>query len=118
MDDKTIPIISVAIVLSCALVVGGGITLQHMEQQSIEKEKEAQRIHERVLAEQEYNAQKEKQARLEQCVASADDVYWRYMKYNAVEIEDDGTYTATQSTWNEAQKRKDNKLEECYKLYK
>ena len=60
------------------------------------------------------NADRRKE--LESCVNDADRVYWAYVKVNGRE-KDDGTTWASGCVWDEARKRKLDKIEECKLLY-
>jgi hypothetical protein len=64
-------------------------------------------------------ANEARQALLETCVnIDADQVYWDYIHLNGKPVAGKpGTYTAPQYQWNEAEKQKKDKIEECKLLY-
>ncbi|MGA3136686.1 MAG: hypothetical protein ABSC88_11900 [Terracidiphilus sp.] len=64
-------------------------------------------------------ADQERQDKLEECVKiDADDVYWTYIRLNGKPVANKpGTYTAPQYQWDQAEKQKRDKIEECKLLY-
>lgn len=60
-----------------------------------------------------------RQTLLETCVnIDGDQVYWNYVKLNGKPVANKpGVYTAPQYVWNEAEKQKKEKVDECKLLY-
>jgi chromosome segregation ATPase len=61
----------------------------------------------------------ERQQKLENCVKKdADEAYWSYIRLNGTAVPNEpGTYRAPQYQWQEAARRKRDKIEECKLLY-
>ncbi len=64
-------------------------------------------------------AREARQTELETCVnVTADYEYWEYIRLNGKPVAGKpGTYTAPQYVWNNAEKEKKDKIEECKLLY-
>ena len=80
------------------------------EQQKEKKEKETS----------EALAKFQRDAALEECIESADDAYWSYIKLNdGKEVAGKpGVYTASKASWDEAARRKKAKLDECFSRFR
>jgi 3-phenylpropionate/cinnamic acid dioxygenase small subunit len=64
-------------------------------------------------------ADQDRQSKLESCVnVDADQEYWTYIRLNGKAVlGKPGQYTAFTSDWNEAARRKKDKIDECKLMY-
>jgi hypothetical protein len=84
-----------------------------------QKENEIRAKEQQIIAEQNYEAQKavEKRIDLEVCESEAVEAYWSFMKINGTEKED-GTIYAQNSFWDRAEENKKEAMDICFKKYK
>lgn len=87
-------------------------------------EEKLQNLEKRVAALEQKQKESEKenserQQKLENCVKNeADEAYWGYIRLNGAPVPNQpGTYRAPQFQWQEAARRKRDKIEECKLLY-
>ena len=80
-------------------------------------EKKVERLEKKQ--EQDDEAVAERKKLLEFCVTvEADQEYWQYVKLNGNKVKGKiGVYTAPRWVWDEARKKKQDKIEECKLLY-
>lgn len=106
-----------SILISVVILVVALFGVQYSKQKSIERQQAIKIQAEQKIVEDKKAAEDLERLLLASCVDSADEVYWNYIKLNGTDL-GDGKWNAPTYQWDEAQKRKDNKLNECYKLYK
>jgi len=113
--------LNLPVVLIIGFVVIGGsiITTQVLKQNSIERQKQAEISWEKEQALTKEKAEADRKFQLDFCLRQAEIAYWDYIELNGTAVKGkEGVYNAPQYTWNEAQKRKDNKEKTCFEKYK
>ncbi len=110
--------ISISIVV--AALIGGFsfYKVQEMKQRSIEMQARQKLSQEETARNEELFLTNQKQQDLKNCIASAEEIYWDYVRNNKIsEDNDTGMITASQNTWDRAEKKKQSALDVCYHLY-
>ena len=108
----------ILVIITVAIIIGWSIiTSQVMKQSSIEAQKQM----DIDLAEKKAAAEKEREdirvSLLNACIEDWDTIYWEYIKLNWTD-KWEWVYEAFNSHWDEAQNRKQNHIDTCFKKYK
>jgi hypothetical protein len=102
----------------CALLLGGSfLFVQVNKQSSIEKQAQMKIDQENKILEEEKAEQTSKEVKLRACLSGADREYWDYIELNMEEREN-GIYWGDQYKWDNAENKKKNAEDVCFKRYK
>jgi len=123
IETKYIVIVVVAVILGGSYMIG-----QSMKQNSIERQQQVKIEAEQELVKLEgLNERAEREAEEAQrsagitrylfCKDMATDEYWDYMDINKISEDEDGVITAETRFWDEANRVKQQKIENCKDLY-
>lgn len=111
-------ILIAVVAIMCALIIGGSVIgVQMLQQSSIERQREADRVEDRRKEQEKVRLDTEKQDRIADCIYDADLSYWSYMKINGKESAD-GTVWAENAYWDRAEKTKQQDIKNCYERYR
>jgi hypothetical protein len=110
MHNKTIAILFVSVALVCPIGCATQESVQSLERRVAALEEKQK---DKAAADQ------DRQSKLKNCIkVDADEEYWGYIRLNRKEVAGKpGRYTAPMYDWNEAEKKKKGKIEECKLLY-
>lgn len=109
----------ISIIIGCLILGASYFGVQFIKQQSIERQKQSEIAWEKEQISLERVKEIQRKISLNACLDEADTVYWNYVELNGTLVdEEEGTYKAPQYVWNEAEKRKKAKEEQCFKQYK
>ena len=107
----------IAIILGALILGFSIIASQGMKQGSIERQKRMEIEQENKLEETERTAILMNKIDLENCLETANENYWIYVKINGTENED-GTVWALNDVWDRAAKTKKAEEDVCFKKFK
>lgn len=109
----------ISIIIGCLILGVSFFSVQFMKQQSIERQKKAEIAWEKEQISLERVKEIQRKISLNSCLDDADTVYWTYVELNGTLVDkEEGTYKAPRYVWDEAEKRKKAKEDQCFKQFK
>lgn len=107
--------INVYFVFVMIVLVAMMLIQANYNQKRLEEERKQNEI-ENIRASRERLQEELRKEDFRACVDESDVAYWDLVKLNGTKNAD-GSYRASQYVWDQAQKRKDNLIEECKLMY-